>query len=146
MTRRTFILLLLGTPWWLAASRTSAADDEGFKVIVHPSHRHNSIDRDFLRRAYLKKANVWGDGTRVRPIDLPRGSAARARFTREVLRKSAAQLKSYWNQQVFSGKAVPPPEVESAADAIAYVLDHPGAIAYLPANLDPGGAKVVVLR
>jgi hypothetical protein len=71
---------------------------------------------------------------------------ASERFVREVIRKTPAQLKSYWNQQIFSGSGVPPPDAESSAAMIAYVVDHPGAIGYLPASVDPGGARVVRLK
>ena len=57
-----------------------------------------------------------------------------------------AQLKNYWTQRIFSGTGVPPPQAGSAAAAIAYVLANPGALAYLPADVDPNGAKVVQLR
>jgi hypothetical protein len=54
--------------------------------------------------------------------------------------------KIYWNQQIFSGKGVPPPEADSTAAAVAYVLANPGAIAYLPADADPGRVKVIEVR
>ena len=63
-----------------------------------------------------------------------------------MLRKTPAQLKSYWNQQIFSGKGVPPPEADSTADVIAYVLANPGAVGYLPVDVDPGRAKVVEVK
>ena len=62
------------------------------------------------------------------------------------MRKTPAQLKSYWNQQIFSGKGVPPPEADSPAAAVAYVLANPGAIAYVPADTDPGRTRVIGVR
>jgi hypothetical protein len=123
---------------------SGAAGD--FKVIVHPDNPATSVDRDFLRRAYLKKATSWSHGSTIRPIDLAAGSAARTRFTRDVLKKTPSQLRSYWNQQIFSGKGVPPAEARTPAAAIAYVLANPGAVAYIPSDVDAGGAKVVELR
>lgn len=130
---------------WPAAARESAAGEGDFKVIVHPDNPVTSVDREFLRRAYLKKATEWKHGRAIRPIDLRSRVPARQRFVHEVLKKTAAQVRSYWNQQVFSGKGVPPPEAESTAAAIRFVLANPGAVAYLPADADPGRAKVVAL-
>ena len=143
MRRRDLLAALALAP--VLVRRARAATD-AFQVIVHPDRALSSVSRDLLRRAWLKKATTWPDGSTIRPIDLPRGEAARDRFTRDVLKKTPAQLRSYWNQQIFSGKGVPPPEADSIADAIAYVLDHPGAVSYLPAGADLGGAKRIDVR
>ena len=126
----------------LGVARASLADEVRFKVIVHPDNPAETVSRDFLRDAYLRKATDWNRAT-IRPIDLASKFPVRAQFTREVIRKSPSQLRTYWNQQVFSGKGVPPPEVDSPAEVIAYVLANPGAVGYLPMDVDPGGAKVI---
>lgn len=130
----------------LALATASTAGEAGFKLIVNPDNPVSAVDRDFLRDAYLKKATEWSNGETVRPLDLDSRFPARDDFRREVVKKTASQLKSYWNQQIFSGKGVPPPEADSTADAIAYVLANPGAVGYLPVDVDPGRAKVIGLR
>ena len=120
----------------------SAAGDD-YKVIVNPENRIGAVDRRFLRDAFLRKASDWNGGAEIRPVDLATRFAARERFVHDVLNKTPAQLKSYWNQQIFSGKGVPPPEADSPAAVIAYVLANPGAIGYLPVDADAGAAKVV---
>jgi hypothetical protein len=144
VTRSTFIALLLAIALVGAVRPGSPrAGSATFKVIVHPDNPTTRIHRGFLRRAFLKKDLRGKHGASLRPIDLPRGTAARERFTRDVLKKSSAQLRNYWNQQVFSGKGVPPPEADSEDAAIAYVLANPGAVGYLPTDADPQGAKVI---
>ena len=142
MTRPYAILIALV----LCMASVTSAGDAGFKVIVNPKNPTSSVDRQFLREAYLKKTPTWGNGQTIRPVDLSRKFAVRDQFSRSVLKKSPAQLKSYWNQQVFSGKDVPPPEVDSVSDVIAYVLANRGAVGYVPADADPGGAKVIEVR
>ena len=117
-----------------------------YKIIVNPDNRLREVSTVFLREAFLKKSASWSGGETIRPVDLSRRFQIRERFTREVLNKTPAQLRAYWNQQIFSGKGVPPPELESEAAVIAYVLHHRGAVAYLPAEADPRGALVVTLR
>src|SRR5690606_22161384 len=124
-------------------SRGTIAGEPRFKVIVHPDNPVTSIGREYLRNAFLKKAPTWSSGETIRPIDLSTKFPVREQFTRKVLKKTPAQLKAYWNQRIFSGKGVPPPSVDSPTDMIEYVLAHPGAVGYLPANIDPGDAKVV---
>jgi hypothetical protein len=41
---------------------------------------------------------------------------------------------------------VPPPEAESPAGVIQYVLANKGAVGYIPAEVDPGKAKVIRVR
>lgn len=126
-------------------SLASAADDVRFKVIVHPDNPSDVVSRDFLRDAYLKKQSEW-HGHALRPIDLSTRHPEREKFTRDVIRKSLAQLRAYWNQQVFSGKAVPPPETDSPSAVVRYVLAHPGAVGYIPADADSGDAKIIAVR
>ena len=123
-------------------ARTSAH----YKVIVHPRNPSTSIDQDFLRGAFLRKVSAWGHGQGIHPVDLSKRFSVREQFIHEVLKKTPAQLKSYWSQQIFSGKRTPPPEVGAPADVISYVLANPGSVGYLPEDVDPGGAKVVEVK
>jgi len=127
-------------------ANASIADDVGFKVIVNPDNSATSVDRDFLRDVYLKKATEWSGGETTYPIDLGSKFPERDRFTDQVIRKTAAQLRTYWNQQIFSGKGVPPPEVDSVAEVIEYVMSNKGAVGYIPSDADPGKAKVIRIR
>jgi len=129
-----------------AASTPIAADEPGFKIIVNPSNPVAAADREFVRDAYLRKASEWGNHQVVHPIDLSARFPVRVRFAERVIRKTPSQLRTYWSQQIFSGKGVPPPEVQSISDAVAYVVATKGAIAYIPADADPGTAKVIGIR
>lgn len=135
----------------LAAAAPSAAQEEtrpgpAYQVIVNPRNPTEAVDREFLRNAFLKKVATWRNNETIRPVDLTRRAPLRDRFAREVLKKTPTQLKSYWNRLIFSGKAVPPPELASEEAVIAYVLANRGAIGYLSAGSNPRGAKVVRLK
>lgn len=148
VTRTTLILLCVAAAISLGGARGRAqpARGDGFLIIVHPGNRTTSVDRSFLRDAFLRKLVTWSGGETIRPVDLSRRQPARDRFTRDVLRKTPSQLRSYWNRQIFSGTGVPPVERASEAAVIAYILANKGAIGYLPEGSDPRGAKVIRLR
>jgi ABC-type phosphate transport system substrate-binding protein len=131
---------------WLCGSTRSIAADDRFELIVNPENPVTEVDKDFVRDAFLKKATTWGSGDALRPIDLPSKLAVRDRFTHDVIRKTPSQLKNYWNQQIFSGKGVPPPEADSVEQVIGYVLANPGAVGYVPVGTDVRGAKVIRIR
>jgi hypothetical protein len=131
---------------WLGVAGTSGARSDEFKIIVHPHNPVTSISRAFLHDAFMKRTTRWSHGDAIRPVDLPQVLPVRYRFTTEVLDKTPAQLRSYWLQRIFSGTDVPPPEVNSTSAAIAYVVANEGAVTYLPADADPGHAKVIPVR
>ena len=111
----------------LAVASLSAADTPerggpAYQIIVHPANRIEAVDREFLSNAYLKKVATWRNDLTIRPVQLSRRFPQRDQFTREVLRKSPSQLRSYWNRQIFSGKGVPPLELESQ-EAVISELD-----------------------
>jgi ABC-type phosphate transport system substrate-binding protein len=127
----------------IAFATRTPADTVKLKVIAHPDNPVTSVSRAFLRDAFLKKSTEWGSGEAILPVDLSWRFVERRVFTEQYLQKTPAQVKSYWNQQIFSGKGVPPPEADAPSAVIAYVLANPGAIGYIPANVDPAGAKLL---
>jgi hypothetical protein len=145
-TRTTIACIIIGGATWLALSSASVASTDAYKVIVHRDVRVTHVDRDFLRRAFLRITIRWNHGIPVRPIDLPGGSPIRDRFAVEVINKTPSALRSHWLQRIFSGTAVPPPEASNAAEAIEYVRSTPGAVGYIPAAMDPGQTRVVEIR
>lgn len=118
----------------------------GFMVLVHPSNPVSVVRRSYLVEIFLKKVTRWPTGELIRPADLSRSSPVRRRFCEEVLGRSLAAVRSYWQQQIFSGRDTPPPEFDSDAAAVSFVLSHPGAIAYIDSDVDLRGAKVVTVK
>ncbi|HET7789941.1 MAG TPA: hypothetical protein VFK78_04015 [Gemmatimonadales bacterium] len=117
----------------------------GFKVIVNADNPVGMLSPDAVAKLFLRKQVVWewNAAKPVLPAELAEGSPVREAFLREILRKDAASLKSYWQQMIFEGKAVPPPAFDSDQGVIDYVRKYPSAIGYvsasaaLPADLKP---------
>jgi len=146
-TIRVFTILLL----FLAAfgGRSRTVDAEGgtaFHVIVNPDNVTGSIDRKFLSEAFLKKVTRWPNDELIRPVDQASSAPARQAFSEGVLRRSVAAVKSYWQQMVFSGGGVPPPELDSEGDVVRFVLKNPGAVGYVSTGVSLQGAKILTLR
>lgn len=123
-----------------------AAAPPAYRIIVHPSNPATSVERRFLAEAFLKKATRWGHDQAIRPVDLGPDSPARSRFSQEVLDRPVAAVKSYWQQQIFAGRDVPPPELDTDEDVLKYVLRYPGAIGYVSGGANVDGAKVVTVK
>ncbi len=71
----------------------------------------------------------------IRPADLVPGSPARRKFTEEILKRSVEAVRGYWQQRIFSGRDVPPPEVETDEEVVKYVLKYTGAVGYVSGGI-----------
>jgi ABC-type phosphate transport system substrate-binding protein len=129
-----------------ASSPRAAADGAGFVVIVNPKNAATRLDKKFVADIFLKKQTHWSDDSTIKPVDQARTSAVRARFSEEILGRSIASVRTYWNQVVFSGQGVPPPELDSDASVVKYVLGNQTAIGYVSPTAELEGAKVVQVR
>jgi ABC-type phosphate transport system substrate-binding protein len=115
--------------------------------VVHLENPEAFATRDFVSDAFFKKVSRWPSGERLHPVDLRFGSATRAAFSEAILRRSAAAVRSYWQQRIFTGRGVPPPEVESDAEVLRYVSEHRGGIGYISAAAAaPVDVKVLPIR
>lgn len=129
---------LIGVP-----AATGAAG--GYKVIIHASNPVTALSHEELAGYFLRKSSSWPSGRTVAAVDLDRGSPTRAAFSRDVLGKSVRQVIAYWQQQIYAGRAVPPPEKPSDAEVVAFVEGNEGAIGYVPEDATTRGVKVVAV-
>lgn len=126
----------------LAAAVTARplhAQDKDFVVIVNSFNPFVTIRADELSRLFLKKSQAWSNGQAAQPVDQSEGSSLRRRFSARVLNKDTASLRSYWQQMIFSGKAVPPPALDTDAAVLEFVRQHPYAVGYVSASTPLSG-------
>ena len=126
----------------LLASLNLGAQGRGYKVVVNPSNPMSSISKDDVSRIFLKKNNKFPDGRSASPVDLAVNSSIRESFSRDVMGKSASSVDAYWQQQIFSGKDVPPAQ-KSEGGALDFVRSNGNGIAYVSAGADTDGLKVI---
>jgi hypothetical protein len=130
-------------------SSATWADDAAsgqFRVIVHPSNPNSSATRDFIAQAFFKRTTRWQGGEAIHPVDLRPDSAVRRAFSGDVLQRSVAAVRSYWQQRIFSGRDLPPVELDSDDAVIKYVAKSPGAIGYVSATAKLGATRELQLR
>jgi len=118
----------------------------GYKVIVNRSVSFSELSKDDVQKIMMKKTSKFEDGTRADPVDLHADSPVREAFSQDVLGRSTSGIKNFWQRQIFSGKNVPPPELSSDADVIAFVASNSGGLGYVSEGAQVSGAvKVVTL-
>jgi hypothetical protein len=144
ISRRTLMIWLLisgGT----SVSRVSRAS-VGFRVIVNEGNPVMSASDELLTDLFLKRRIEWPSGISARPVDLKADSPARKEFSKTVLHRSVEAVKSYWQQVIFAGRGVPPPEVDSDMAVVAHVIRHPGAVGYVTADTKLDGVKTIAVQ
>jgi ABC-type phosphate transport system substrate-binding protein len=95
---------------------------------------------------FLKRTTRWNDGEAIRPVDQRPDSTARRRFSETILQRSVAAVKSYWQQRIFSGRDLPPPELDSDDAVVSYVTKHRGAVGYVSGTAKLERAKPVQIQ
>ena len=129
-----------------ALSAHATAPRPTFLVICHPDSTTTAVERSFLRDVFLKKVSSWPTGQRAYPIDLAPNSPTRRLFSEMVLNRPVEAVRSYWQQHIFSGRDLPPPEVDNESEVIRYVHEHTGAVGYISAESSAAGVKVLTAR
>jgi ABC-type phosphate transport system substrate-binding protein len=114
---------------FLAASARS----QNFKIVVNESNPADSLTRAEVSGIFLKKTALWSNGAEAQPVDQKAPSAVREEFTKAVHGRSLSAVQSYWRQQIFSGRSVPPQEVTGDRAVLEWVQNNPGGIGYISA-------------
>lgn len=139
--RRT--IRFLTTAGMLLVAASAAA--EGFKIVVNEKSDVSTLTRKEVSALLMKKTMRWSNGTNVFPVDQAPGSAVRDRISTQIHGKRTAAVKSYWQQQIFSGRAIPPVEKASDTEVVALVRANAGAIGYVSDSASTAGVKVVTI-
>jgi ABC-type phosphate transport system substrate-binding protein len=115
-----------------------------YQVVVNAANSISSISKDELSKIFLKRSTKWAGGAAAVVVDLKASDTTREAFSQAVHGRGASAIRSYWQQQIFAGKEVPPEEIGSAADVLAFVAANPGAVGYVPAGTEMGsGVKAI---
>jgi ABC-type phosphate transport system substrate-binding protein len=122
----------------LAPGRTAAA--QGYVVVVNAASSVSTISKAELSNVFLKKSS------KLTPVDQQKGTAVRDAFSKTVLGRPASAVATYWQQQIFAGKDVPPPEKGDDAAVLAFVKSTPNGVGYVSAGADVGGVKTVTVQ
>jgi ABC-type phosphate transport system substrate-binding protein len=142
------IALLLALMALALGAPRAQAQNSRYVIIVNPQNPIRRLSMNQLSQIYLGKLRGWdvnGKIEQVVPVDLEASSPIRERFTQDVLRKSMPEAEAYWRQEIYAGRAFPPLE-QREPDALAQVRTSIGGIAYVSANADLKGVKVVSVQ
>jgi len=112
-------------------------------IVAHGNVR--KLDVTQVQRIYTGRL-VELAGQALLPVNQAPGSLARQRFLNDYLQQDEDRYIAYWTVRRYVGKGVPPRELSTVGDVIAYIVNTPGAIAYLDESEVPAGMNVVATR
>lgn len=133
--RRMAVLAVL-----LASSSMAQA---GVVVVMSSKSDVDALSRAQVSQIFLAKTDALPNGRVAKPIDQAEGAAVRNEFYDKVADKNAAQMKAYWSQLTFTGKAQPPRKVSGDAAVKAALAENPAAVGYISDGAVDGSVKVV---
>ncbi|MEX2281954.1 MAG: hypothetical protein WEE89_05685 [Gemmatimonadota bacterium] len=134
------VLAIVAGPLELTAQETT------YQVVVSASNPITTLSRTEVSRIFLKRQPTWEHGGSIVAVDLERTSTTRATFTKEVHGRSVTAIGTFWQQQIFAGKQLPPTEKSNDEDVLSHIRSNPNAIGYVSAGAALGnGVKAVTL-
>ena len=122
------------------------ASAQDYLIVINSTNNTQSIAKQQLSRYFMKQTATWANGLPVLPVDQGASSAVREDFSKEIMGRDVAAVKSFWQRQIFSGRSVPPPEKATDAEVIAFVTANAGAVGYVSAGTTLGsGVRVLTV-
>jgi len=117
-----------------------------FIVIVNKANPIESLTKTELNDIFLKKELRWKSGEKIQPVNIVYSSELREIFTRSIHQKTVNQIRSFWQQSIYSGKQVQPIELTTETQMMAFVRDHIYSIGYVSSGATLLGAKKITIR
>jgi ABC-type phosphate transport system substrate-binding protein len=132
--------ILLSCALLLAAGVAQSAE---VVAVVSAKSAVTAMTKEEVADVFLGKTTKFSNGAQAVPIDQAAGSSQRDDFYAKATGRTAAQLKSYWAKQSFSGKGTAPKAVAGDDEVKKLIAANPNLIGYMDkANVD-ASVKVV---
>ena len=126
----------------LALTASVSFAHAGAVAVVGASSPISAASGSDVVKVFLGKKKDLGGVTAI-PVDQDEGTPGRGAFYSTIVKKSEAQLKSYWSRLIFTGKGQAPQVVGGDADVKSMVSTNPNLIGYIDEGAVDGTVKVV---
>ena len=145
MCRFLFIAMTCAGLSALVSVPVSGQASEGFVVVVNAANSVTSLTPSDLSKLFLRKLTRFSNGRPAVPVDQVETCALRKHFSTAIHGMDVPDVKSYWQELVFSGRAEPPIERQSDEDVVAFVHSNPNAIGYVIVGTPLGDVKAIAV-
>jgi len=112
-------------------------------IIANTGSGASELNASTAKKLFLGKLKSIDGIAKVTVVGQVDDSPIKEEFTKKITKKSLSKFKAYWSKKIFSGKAVPPKELENDAEVKAYVAGHADAVGYIDAASVDSTVKVL---
>ncbi|MBU2098021.1 MAG: hypothetical protein KKD00_04620 [Gammaproteobacteria bacterium] len=127
-----------------AGNLTAQQTDDSVVVVVSSSQLIDALNVQQVEDIFLGRHYAFPDGSQAIPVDHPENSEVWLKFYQDILGHSAAQIRSHWARQVFTGRGRPPQKAASADELLQMMRDDIRIISYLKKTSLTADTKVVL--
>ena len=112
-------------------------------VVANPVGAPDELNLQDLRSIFKAEKTWWQGNTKISIALLSTTSETAPIIAEKIFEMKLNDVKKYWMQIVFQGKANPPKYFSSSEELIEYVEETPGAIGILDATSVSDSARVI---
>jgi len=149
LNTKSFISLAAGTVLLMLSFSTFASNSSEKDVefaVFSLNDEIPSLSKSKTRMLYKGRTKKLNGSIKIILVDLPETSIHREDFYNMLLGKSISQMNGYWASLSFSGKGIPPEELDSddIKDILEWLNQNPNGIAYAPVSAVPENANILI--
>lgn len=114
-------------------------------LIANANLKADPVSKVEVRNVFTGATIGLRNGARVFPILMKKGPT-HDEFLRDFIGVEAVQFRTDWRSLLFAGKITLPPYVDSEAEMVTYVAEHPSTIGYIHKSTPHQGVLVLEVR
>ena len=113
----------------------SYAEESMLYIITNEKNTVQSLSKHEIRNIFLGEIKSFPNGKSVSPVFHVKGSVSREVFMREIVRKNERKWRSHWARLLFTGRGLPPVELENTDEVVNMVSHKQDSIGYFVGEL-----------
>lgn len=130
----------------LACAFATPASGQQIKIVANPVGPPDALSFNELQTVFKAQRQWWENDTKISIALLKSFVPVSEAIADKVFGMTQNEVKTYWIQIVFRGKAATPKHFASEAAVISYLEATPGAIGVVSAEIDVGDLKTIAIE
>lgn len=107
------------------------AKAEKLVVVVHESNKEKNIDKELVRRIFLRQTLLWESGNKTKPVDYNESSELREVFCTKVLEMSCSKYDARMIKVIYQSASNRVKKVKNKTSVLVSVSLEKGGIGYV---------------
>lgn len=133
-----YILALL-----IGISTPTTSQGQDLTIIANPQGAPDQLKSQDVKSIFKAQKKWWDNNTKI-SIALVKSSSPLADIVAsKIFEMSVTDVKKYWVQIVFQGKASTPKHFDTEDEIITYIAQTPGSIGVVSANTKTSQVKMI---